>query len=328
MTDIKKKNTENEALPQHQQEHTMAIMLPCYNEAPTIQKVITDFRNVFPTAQIYVCDNNSNDGTAVLAEKAGAIVLHQPKQGKGHAVRTLFDHANADIYLIADGDDTYPADEAGKLVEQVQKHGYDMCVGNRLEHYKSGSFRSFHLFGNRFICTMINLLFGSQLQDILSGYRCFSQRFVKLIPLLSSGFEVETELTLQALDKGFSVNEVGILYRKRPNGSASKLNTWNDGILILQTIVSMFKDYRPMLFFGIMSLISLLVGLAAGTVVIEEFIRTGLVKHFPLAIFSVGSVISSIIAITAGIILDTINLRMKELWNLQSRIIGSAKGNP
>jgi glycosyltransferase involved in cell wall biosynthesis len=298
---------------------SIAVLIPCYNEAITIKKVVEDFRRALPNAGIYVCDNNSTDGTGALAAEAGAIVFQDPRQGKGYAVRTLFERVDADIYVMVDGDDTYPAEEAVKLIEQVQKLGYDMCVGNRLERYGSGSFRSFHILGNRLICTLINLLFNARLTDILSGYRCFTNRFVKSIPLLKSGFEVETELTLQALDKGFSIVEVGIHYGERPEGSVSKLNTWQDGIIIGQTIFHMLKDYRPLFFFGIMALFFLSVGTASGLVVVEEFMRTGLVKRLPLAVFSVGSVISGIISLAAGIILDTVNLRVKELWSLEMR---------
>lgn len=302
----------------------IAVLIPCYNEALTIGKVVEDFRTAIPGAQIYVCDNNSSDNTAALAMEAGASVFKEPRQGKGPAVRTLFDRVDADIYLMVDGDDTYPADAAGRLIQQVQRDGYDMCVGNRLSSFKSGSFRAFHLFGNRTICAMINLLFRSRLQDVLSGYRCFSQRFARFVPVLSSGFEVEVELTLQALDKGFSISEVDVAYGERPEGSLSKLNTWNDGLIILRAIFHMFKDYRPLLFFGVLAFSAVLIGLAAGSVVVEEFIHTGLIKRIPLAIFAVGSVLSGFVALTAGLILDTVNMRMKELWRLQLR--GDGKG--
>lgn len=302
----------------------IAVLIPCYNEAATIGKVVGDFRAAIPGVHVYVCDNNSSDNTAELAVQAGATVFKEPRQGKGPAVRTLFDHVDADIYLMVDGDDTYPADAAGRLIQQVEQEGYDMCVGNRLGHFTSGSFRSFHLFGNRMICGMINLLFRSQLQDVLSGYRCFSGRFAKFVPVLSSGFEVEVELTLQALDKGFSIREEEIAYGERPEGSVSKLNTWNDGLIILRAIFHMFKDYRPLLFFGVLAMVAILIGLAAGSVVVEEFIRTGLIQRIPLAIFAVGSVLSGFVAMTAGLILDTVNLRMKELWRLQLR--GNGKG--
>jgi len=304
----------------------IAVILPCYNEAITIKKVIDDFRRVLPSAEIIVCDNNSSDGTGDLAAEAGAIVIKEPRQGKGFAIRTLFDCVDADIYLMADGDDTYPAKEAMKLIEHVQKRGCDMCVGNRLEHYTTASFRSLHIFGNRVICSMINRLFNCRLQDVLSGYRCFSRRFVKTVPLLSSGFEVETELTLQGLDKGFSLQEEYITYGERPEGSHSKLSTWSDGFLILKTIMYMLKDYRPMLFFGALAGISLSVGLACGFVVVEEFLRTGLVYRIPLAILSIGSVLTGFVALAAGLILDTINLRMKEMWSLQARIINRDQG--
>jgi glycosyltransferase involved in cell wall biosynthesis len=300
----------------------IAVLLPCYNEAITIKKVIEDFRRALPSADIFVCDNNSSDGTGELAAEAGATVYKEHRQGKGYAVRTLFERVEADIYIMADGDDTYPAEDAVKLIEQVQNFGYDMSVGNRLERYGSASFRSFHVFGNRMICNMVNLFFNANLVDILSGYRCFTNRFVKSIPLLKSGFEVETELTLQALDKGFPIIEVDIPYGERPEGSISKLNTWQDGIIIVKTIFNMLKNYRPLLFFGIMAFLSLSVGFVSGFVVVDEFMQTGLVLRLPLAVFSVGCVISGIIALVAGVILDTVNLRMKELWNLEMRRYG------
>ncbi len=298
---------------------SIAVLIPCYNEAITIRKVVEDFRRALPEADIYVCDNNSTDGTGDIAAEAGAVVLREPRQGKGYAVRTLFERVEADLYVMTDGDDTYPANEVGRLIEHVRVLRFDMCVGNRLERYGSGSFRSFHVLGNRLICSLINMLFKARLTDILSGYRCFTNKFVKSIPLLKSGFEVETELTLQALDKGFSIAEVGVHYGERPEGSESKLNTWQDGIIIGQTIFRMLKDYRPMFFFSILAFFFLTVGAVTGLIVVDEFMRTGLVRRLPMAVFSVGSVISGIISLAAGIILDTVNLRFKELWSLEMR---------
>jgi len=300
---------------------SIAVLIPCYNEAATVRKVIRDFRSALPSADIYVFDNNSNDETVAYALAEGAIIHHEPRQGKGYVVQRMFSEVDADLYILVDGDDTYPAEEVLRVIEPIALHGFDMVVASRLSNHQEGAFRIFHSFGNNLICALINILFDSQMKDVLSGYRCFSNKFVKTAPLLSSGFEIETELTLQALDKGFAVHEIEVPYRCRPTGSESKLDTWKDGFIIIQTILRLLKDYRPMLFFGTLSIIGIMIGLGSGLVVVKEFMATGLIKHFPLAIFAVGSVVSGLIAAACGFILDTVNQRMKELWMLEAKHI-------
>ena len=304
---------------QQSAQERIAVLIPCYNEAVTIGKVVCSFREALPQAEIIVCDNNSSDATAEIAAKAGARVLTEKRQGKGFAVQKLFAEVNADIYLMIDGDDTYPAASAEDLIKPVRAGQCDMSVGSRLQKYEGASFRPFHRFGNRLIGGMINVLFKRELKDVLSGYRAFSHRFVKSLPLLSGGFEVETELTLQAVDKGLEIEEVKIHYGERPQGSVSKLNTFSDGLLIAWTIFRLLKDYRPLLFFGSIALVALLAGFSAGVVVIREFLQSGLILHLPLAVFAVGSVLSGLIALAVGLILDTVNLRFKELSNIQAK---------
>ncbi|MBW2065841.1 MAG: glycosyltransferase [Deltaproteobacteria bacterium] len=296
---------------------SVAILIPCYNEAITIGKVIRDFREVLPDAKIYVFDNNSTDDTAVIAHRNGAIVQKEPRQGKGYVVQSMFRRVEADFYLMVDGDDTYPASYARELIEPVISGDYDMSVGVRLQKHKDKSFPRFHLFGNYLIRGLIRLLFGVRLKDIFSGYRCFSRRFVKGCPTLSQGFEIETELTLQAIDKRFNITEIEIPYGERPEGSYSKLNTFRDGLLVVKTILRIFRDYKPLVFFLTLASLGLIVGLIAGWVVVDEYIETRYVSHVPLAIFSVGSVLLSFILAGIGLVLDTINRRFDELFNVQ-----------
>jgi glycosyltransferase involved in cell wall biosynthesis len=290
----------------------VAVIIPCLNEEATVGKVVADFRAALPYAVVYVCDNASTDSTSARAAQAGAVVVREHRRGKGAAVRRMFRDVEADLYVMVDGDGTYPADRVRDLIRPVAEGRADMCVGTRLARFEADSFRVFHRFGNSLICDTINVLFGCGLSDVLSGYRCFSRRFVKSVPLLSRGFEVETELTLQALDKDFTVEEVTVDYFKRPDGSFSKLNTYSDGALVLITIFRIFKDYKPLKFFTAAGVIFLLTGLALGAIPIAEFMRTGLVLHFPTAILAVGFVITSLFSFSTGLILDTINRRHRE----------------
>jgi glycosyltransferase involved in cell wall biosynthesis len=294
----------------------IAVIIPCLNEEGTVGRVVADFRAALPDAVVYVCDNASADSTSARASEAGAVVVREHRRGKGAAVRRMFRDVDADLYVMVDGDGTYPAGSVYDLIRPVAEGRADMCVGTRLARFESGSFRVFHRFGNSLIRDTINILFGCRLSDVLSGYRCFSRRFVKSIPLLSVGFEVETELTLQALDKDFPVEEITVDYFKRPDGSFSKLNTYSDGALVLKTIFRIFKDYKPLKFFTASGVIFLLTGLALGAIPIAEFMRTGLVLHFPTAILAVGFVITSLFSFSTGLILDTINRRHRELHRL------------
>jgi len=287
---------------------SLAVLIPCYNEELTIGPLVDDFKKVMPEAQIYVFDNNSSDKTSEVAKAHGAITVFSPKQGKGHVVRHMFDDIDADVYLMVDGDNTYPASEALKLYNEFQNQkGIDMLVGTRLNKFEDDSFRLFHQFGNKLVAFLISTLFGSRLTDVLSGARVFSREFVKTIPLRSKGFEIETEMTLQAASKGFVLKESPIEYGVRPEGSYSKLNTYSDGILILRAIFMIFKDYRPMIFYTFISLIFMALSLAAGYRPIMDYVESQFVSHVPLAILAAGLGILSVIFLSIGLILDTVS---------------------
>jgi glycosyltransferase involved in cell wall biosynthesis len=295
---------------------SIAILIPCYNEEMTITKVIQDFQRELQEAKIYVFNNNSTDQTVQKALACGVEVRHELEKGKGNVVRTMFRDIAADIYVMVDGDATYPAEKVHELIEPVLTGKADMTVGTRLGQHEEKSFRFFHKFGNKLISKTINILFGIQLRDILSGYRCFSSRFVKSISILSKGFEVETELTLQALDKKFVIKEIPVEYYKRPEGSYSKLNTYLDGMLVIKTIFWIFKDYRPLKFFSLVGLLCLLSGLALGSIPVTEFFQTGKVTHPSTAVLSTGLVLIALFSFATGFILDTINRRYREQYQL------------
>ncbi len=307
---------------------SIAVLIPCFNEETTIAKVVQDFRRELPSARIYVYDNRSSDNTAARASEAGAFVGSEHKQGKGNVVRTMFREVEADAYVMVDGDSTYPAHSIHRLLEPILTGRADMTVGTRVHSFKTATFRRFHTFGNGLVRGAINALFGSNLTDIMSGYRCFSSRFVKCVPVLSRGFEVETELTLQALDKNFIITEIPIDYSERPEGSYSKLNTVGDGLLVLRTIVLIFKDYYPLRFFGLLSVLSLLLATGLGAIPIGDFLMTGKVTHPSSAVLSAALAIISVVFLIAGLILDTINRRQRENYQLVSDSIVSAKTRP
>ncbi|MCR5094752.1 MAG: glycosyltransferase family 2 protein [Lachnospiraceae bacterium] len=297
----------------------IAVLIPCYNEETTIKKVIEDFRTQFPEADIYVYDNNSSDRSVELARNAGAIVRVERLQGKGHVVRSMFLEVEANCYILVDGDDTYPAEEAHKLVKAVLEDGVDMAVGDRLSNgsYSSENKRPFHDLGNNLVLRVINHLFHSDLKDIMSGYRAYSRRFVKNFPVLSPGFEIETEMTLHALDKNWVIREEPIAYRDRPQGSVSKLNTFSDGRKVLTTIFSIYKDYQPMRFFGTLSLVVCLLGILCGLPPIIDFIDYQYVYHVPLAVLAAAIEMLAFNLLTCGIILDTISKNNKRNYRLQ-----------
>ncbi|MFO2550012.1 glycosyltransferase family 2 protein [Alicyclobacillus cycloheptanicus] len=297
----------------------MAVLIPCYNEEATIAKVVQDFRRELPTADIYVYDNNSKDDTVRIAAENGAIVRREHRQGKGNVVRTMFRDVDADIYVMVDGDDTYPAEFVHELIECVENDGVDMAIGDRLSNgsYSQENKRPMHDAGNRLVRGLINRLFRAQLCDIMSGYRVFNRRFVKNMPVLSEGFEIETEMTLHALDKRFSIREIPIDYRDRPEGSVSKLNTWSDGFRVLKTVFWIFKDYKPLAFFACWALLFLLAGLAVGIPVISEFILTHRINKMPSAILAVGLILLATNALTCGFILDTIVKQHKDMYELR-----------
>ena len=283
---------------------SIAVLLPCYNEEVTIGKVVRDFKAALPGAAVYVYDNNSTDRTAEIAAAEGAIVRKEPRQGKGNVIRAMFEDIDADVYVMADGDDTYPADAAPAMVSKVLD-GYDMVIGDRLSStYFQENKRPFHNFGNRLVRGSINHLFRAHVTDIMTGYRAFSFTFVKTYPVLSRGFEVETEMTIHSLNNNLRLYEMPIQYRDRPEGSVSKLDTVGDGIKVMSTIFRMIREYKPLPFFGGLGLIIGIVGIVLCGTVTFEFAKTGVVTHFPTLIGAVMLVIAGLLLIIAGIILD------------------------
>ena len=285
----------------------IAVLVPCYNEAMTIGKVIDDFRRVLPTATVYVYDNNSSDDTARIALEHGATVRQETRQGKGNVVRQMFRDVDADVYLMVDGDDTYPAEAAPALIEPLIEGRADMTVGDRLSNgsYGEENDRAFHGFGNNLVRALIKWIYGFSFNDVMTGYRAFNKVFVKTMPVESPGFEIETELSIHAVDKRWRIVEVPIDYRDRPEGSVSKLNTVSDGLAVLRMIGSLFKDYRPLALFTGLALLFVIVGLVVGIPVIVEYSYTGLVERFPSAMLAVGLVGTGLLCEACGLVLDT-----------------------
>ncbi len=304
----------------------VAVLIPCLNEEVTIGKVVRDFEEALPGAGIFVFDNRSTDRTAAVARSAGAQVIFAPRRGKGNVVRQMFAEVDADLYLMVDGDGTYPASFAPRLIAEYEKGGVDMVVGVRMSAFREKSFRRFHLLGNRLVAGLISYLFSAKVSDVLSGYRVFSRDFVKSVPLRSQGFEIETEMTLQALAKGFPIREIPIEYGERPEGSFSKLNTFSDGFLILKAIAMVFKDYKPLAFFSLLSAALLVVTLVAGMFPIMDYIETRYVSHVPLAILATGTGILSALSLSIGLILDTIAKYHRENFELFRRLVRRAEG--
>lgn len=287
----------------------IALLLPCYNEALTIRKVIRDFRKEIPDLTVYVYDNNSTDETVAYAKKENAIVRYEYKQGKANVVRTMFRDVEADVYIMVDGDDTYPASEVRKLLDPVVESNFYMVIGDRLSTgaYASENRRSFHQFGNNLVCFLINKLFKSGLKDIMSGYRVFNRAFVKNYPVLCKGFELETEMSIFALNNNLAIKEIPVSFKDRPEGSISKLNTFRDGRKVILTIFNLFRHYRPFLFFGIFAIIAVICALIIGYPVILEYIRYKYVYKVPSAILASGMVMIAFICFAIGLILDTIS---------------------
>lgn len=299
------------------EEKKIAVLIPCYNEAKTVAKVVKDYKKMLPEADIYVYDNNSTDDTDKIAKKAGAIVKYERRQGKGNVIRTMFKEIEADCYLMIDGDDTYPAEHAREMVDLVLNDKVDMVIGDRLSStYFEENKRPFHNFGNKLVRGLINLLFKSNVRDIMTGYRAFSYDFVKTFPVLSKGFEIETEMTIHALDKNFYLKEIPVQYRDRPKGSESKLNTYSDGIKVLKTIARLFKEYKPMQFFGLFSVLFFIITLVFGVPVFIEYFQTGLVERFPTLIFSGFMLIVSLLSLICGIILEVVVKKNRQLFEL------------
>jgi len=285
----------------------IAVLIPCYNESKTIRKVIQDMRETLPEAVIYVYDNNSSDGTDLIAKEENAIVRYETQQGKGAVIRSMFQDIDADCYLMIDGDDTYPAENAREMVNHVLEDGYDMVIGDRLSStYFTENKRKFHNFGNVLVRKMINFIFKSDIKDIMTGYRAFGYAFVKTFPVTSRGFEIETEVTIHALDKNMHIKTVEVPYRDRPDGSESKLNTFSDGAKVLRTIVTLFRNTRPMAFFGIVSLLLFVVAAALFIPVFIEYLETGIVPRFPTLIMSIFFGLAAIQSYFSGLILHVL----------------------
>ena len=298
----------------------IAVLIPCFNEEATIAKVVTDFKSVLPDAVIYVYDNNSTDNSVSLASAAGAVVRHEYRQGKGNVIRRMFREIDAEAYIMVDADDTYPAENAGAMVNLVLDRHADMVIGDRLSStYETENKRRFHNFGNNLVRSSINQLFHTSIRDIMTGYRAFSYEFVKTFPVLSSGFEIETEMTIHAIDRKMQIETVVVEYRDRPEGSESKLNTIPDGIKVLRTIVKLYRSYRPLRFFGIIAAILAALSVIFFIPVWMDYLRTGLVARFPTLIVCGIVMVVALLMFVSGVILST--LRQKDRRDFEFKLV-------
>lgn len=297
----------------------IAVLIPCYNEEVTIHKVVSDFKRELPEADIYVYDNNSSDNTSKLAKDAGAIVRFEPRQGKGNVVRQMFRNIDADCYLMVDGDDTYPAESARELCEPILNGEADMTVGDRLSNgtYAEENKRAFHGFGNDLVRAMIKWIYGYSFDDVMTGYRAFSRPFVKTFPVMSEGFQIETEISIHAVDRRWRIKDVPIVYRDRPEGSVSKLNTIGDGMKVMIAIASLFKNYRPLKFFSLAALVLAAIGLLLGIPVIVEFFETGLVPRLPTALLATAFMFLCGLSFATGLVLDNLAKTERKQWELE-----------
>jgi glycosyltransferase involved in cell wall biosynthesis len=305
---------------------SVAVLVPCYNEEKTVKKVCEDFMKALPEATIYVYDNNSTDKTYEIASSLGerVVVRKEYRQGKGNVVRSMFRQIDADCYIMIDGDDTYPSEHAREMVDLVLNENYDMVIGDRLSStYFQENKRRFHGFGNKLVRSLINGLFKSDIKDIMTGYRAFSYDFVKMMPIVSGGFEIETEMTINALDKKFNIKEIPINFRDRPEGSVSKLNTFSDGMKVLKTIAIMFKEYRPLMFFGTIAVVFLLLAAVLFAPVFAEYLNTHLVPRFPTLIFASGCAVVGVISLAIGVILDVLVKKNKQDFIVKLNILSS-----
>ena len=299
---------------------SIAVLIPCYNEAQTIGKVVNDWKKTLPEAQIYVYDNNSSDDTAKIAKKAGALVKHEYMQGKGNVIRRMFREIDAEAYIMVDGDDTYPAEYGREMVDLVLNKNADMVVGDRLSStYFQENKRPFHNFGNAIVRASVNLLFHTEIKDIMTGYRAFSFQFAKSFPVLSRGFELETEMSIHAVDKNMQVENVIIEYRDRPSGSESKLNTYADGIKVLKTIVRLYRNYKPLSFFGMISAILAVLSVIFVMPVFSMYLQTGLVPNFPPLIVCGFTMMAAISSLFVGLQLQ--NSVQKNKQDFEMRLI-------
>ena len=289
----------------------IAVLVPCFNEERTIADVVRQFREQLPGAAIYVFDNNSSDQTATLAKEAGALVVHEHRQGKGYVTQSMFRQVDADVYVIVDGDGTYPAAAVHRLLRPIISGAADMVVGSRLHAESKSEFRQINALGNRLVLGLLNTFFRVRLTDVLSGYRAFNRRFVKRLPLFGGGFEIETELTIKAIARGYRIAEVPIDLVHRPSGSHSKIRLWRDGTLIINTMLALFRDYKPLTFFGGVGVVLLALAMIPGLIVFVDFIKANIV-HLPLAVLAIGLSLGGALAITAGLILHSIARRAQE----------------
>lgn len=298
----------------------IAVLIPCYNEGKTVEKVVTDFKRVLPEAVVYVYDNNSTDNTAELARRAGAVVRHEYQQGKGNVIRRMFREIDAECYIMTDGDDTYPAEFAREMADKVLRKHVDMVVGDRLSStYFEENKRPFHNMGNSIVRKAINVLFKSEIKDIMTGYRAFSYQFVKSFPVLSKGFEIETEMSIHAIDKNMYIENVVIDYRDRPEGSESKLNTYSDGIKVFLTIFRLYRNYKPINFFSVIALLLTLIAAIFFVPILVTYARTGLVPDFPTLIVCGFVEMAALMALFAGVILQS--LRQKDRQQFEMNLI-------
>ena len=305
---------------------TIAVLIPCYNEAKTIAKVVRDYRAALPEADIYVYDNNSTDHTDDIAREAGAIVRYEYRQGKGNVIRSMFREIDADCYLMIDGDDTYPAENAREMVNLVLERKVDLVVGDRLSAtYYTENKRPFHNMGNWLVKGLVNTIFKGSVSDIMTGYRAFSYQFVKSFPVLSKGFEIETEMTIHALDKNLSVQSVQVEYRDRPADSPSKLNTYSDGMKVLRTIVRLYKEYRPMSFFGLLAALMALVSVILFIPIFAEYLHTGLVPRFPTLIVCGVMGTMALLLWVCGLILDTVAKKHRQLFEINLNLLNGQR---
>lgn len=296
----------------------IAVLIPCYNESKTIRKVVTDFKKVLPEAVVYVYDNNSTDHTDKIAREAGAVVRYEYQQGKGNVIRRMFREIDAECYIMADGDDTYPAEFAPEMAEKVLNKKVDMVVGDRLSStYFTENKRPFHNFGNSLVRKAINVMFKTEIKDIMTGYRAFSYQFVKSFPVLSKGFEIETEMSIHAVDKNMLLDNVIIEYRDRPEGSESKLNTYSDGFKVLKTIGRLFKNYKPLSFFGTISAILMVLALIFFIPVFSTYLKIGQVPNFPTLIVCGFAVLAAIQSLFSGMILQNIVQKNRQDFEME-----------
>lgn len=304
----------------------IAVLIPCYNEEKTIAKVVSDAKAALPEAVIYVYDNNSVDRTVELASRAGAVIRHEYMQGKGNVIRRMFREIDAQCYIMVDGDDTYPMEFAREMCDKVLNHNADMVVGDRLSStYFTENKRPFHNFGNSLVRKSINWLFDSDIKDIMTGYRAFSYQFVKTFPVLSKGFEIETEMTIHAVSNNMQVENVVVDYRDRPEGSESKLNTFSDGFKVLRTIARLFEQYKPFAFFSIISIVLWILSLVFFIPVFGEYLRTGLVPRYPTLIVCGAAAIMGMLLWICGVILDVVVKKHRQLYEILLNQINSGK---